>query len=338
MDQLLSRGAIPGVEPEPEIKQLGRYVQLGILGSGTYGLVIRARDTSDPDAHDVAIKLLPRGGFVKEYRRYVMREVMHHGGLKHPFIIDLKEVFLTPEYLAIVMEYAQGGNLHRFLRERCLHNRLTEDQARWIFQQMIVGLDFCHRMGVANRDLKLENLLLDQDQASGNPLLKICDFGYSKHDLSSTANTRLGTPVYMAPEVIFINSKYDAKKADVWSCGIILYAMVYGYYPFNPADPKLPKKMMEGQISYPPGVPVTLECKDMVQGMLNPNPEKRVGLDDIFQHAWFLKDLPPGALGMNDWYMDNADSLQDRLELVQTIVETASAAGNEGEPMLQCFF
>ena len=149
----------------------------------------------------------------------MMREVMHHGGLKHPFIVDLKEVFLTPEYLAIVMEYAQGGNvssggrgggggsarmrwcacqcamvcvrcvlacvwvcvvwygsiacslfvwwwgslhgwvpdsqapapppppqLHRFLRERCLHNRLTEDQARWIFQQMIVGLDFCHRM------------------------------------------------------------------------------------------------------------------------------------------------------------------------------------------------
>ncbi|KAL4448213.1 hypothetical protein ABPG75_005432 [Micractinium tetrahymenae] len=253
MDKLLHRGTIPGVEHEPDIKQLGRYVQLGILGSGTYGLVIRARDTSDPDARDVAIKLLPRGGFVKEYRRYVMREVMHHGGLKHPFIIDLKacgaEVFLTPEYLAIVMEYAQGGNLHRFLRERCLHNRLTEDQARWIFQQMIVGLDFCHRMGVANRDLKLENLLLDQDQASGNPMLKICDFGYSKHDLSSTANTRLGTPVYMAPE-----------------------------------------------------------------------------------------DLPPGALGMNDWYMDNADSLQDRLELVQTIVETASAAGHEGEPMLQCFF
>jgi serine/threonine protein kinase len=129
---------------------------------------------------------------VKEYRRYVMREIMHHGGLKHPFIVDLKEVFLTPDYLAIVMEYAQGGNvsgpagggckpplrvqragrlgiscwersasqpaphrlapppshvqLHRFLRERCLHNRLTEDQARWIFQQMVVGLDFCHRM------------------------------------------------------------------------------------------------------------------------------------------------------------------------------------------------
>ena len=131
------------------------HIQLGILGSGTYGLVIRARDTSDPDAQDVAIKLLPRGGFVsaaaarthartaalpalchptcpaspahthcpapapapaprtqvKEYRRYVMREVMHHGGLKHPFIIDLKEVFLTPEYLAIVMEFAQGGNV-----------------------------------------------------------------------------------------------------------------------------------------------------------------------------------------------------------------------------------
>lgn len=119
--------------------------------------------------------------------------------------------------------------------------------------------------------------------------------------------------------------------------------MVYGYYPFNPADPKLPKKMMEGQITYPPGVPVSPECKDLIQGragesqtthpprrsscppthpaasptrpavlptrsptrlragMLHPNPERRAALDDIFQHTWFLKDLPPGALSMNDW-------------------------------------
>ncbi|KAL4857616.1 Serine/threonine-protein kinase 8 [Chlorella vulgaris] len=327
----------------PEIADLGRYAQVGVLGSGAYGFVIRAKDTRDPEAPHVAIKLLPRGGFVslrrvREYRRYVMREIMHHGGLKHPNIIDLREVFLTPQYLAIVMEYAQGGNLHRFLRERCPHNRLTEDQARWLFQQLIVGLDHCHRMGVANRDLKLENLLLDQDRCSGNPLLKVCDFGYSKHDLSSTANTRLGTPMYMAPEVIFVDSKYDAKKADVWSCGVILYALVVGYYPFNPADTKLPTKMMEGQVQYPEGVTVSPECRELIRGMLNPNPSRRARLSDIFSHSWFQKDLPAKALSMNDWYLDSADSLQERLELVQMIVETASAPGHVGEPLLQCFF
>jgi serine/threonine protein kinase len=70
----------------------------------------------------------------------------------------------------------------------------------------------------------------------------------------------------MAPEVIFVSSKYDAKKADVWSCGIILYAMILGHYPFNPADPKLPKKMMEGAVSFPPGIPVSPECRDIIQG------------------------------------------------------------------------
>lgn len=72
--------------------------------------------------------------------------------------------------------------------------------------------------------------------------------------------------------------------------------------------------------------------------MLRPRPDERVGLDDICRHPWFLKDLPPGALAMNDWYMEHADSLQDRLELVQAIVEAAAAAGHPGEPPLQCCF
>lgn len=105
---------------------------------------------------------------------------------------------------------------------------------------------------MANRDLKLENLLLDRDGKDGSrPLLKICDFGYSKHELNSSAKTGVGTPVYMAPEVILGDNKYDAKKADIWSCGVILYAMLFGTYPFDAKEPRFARKIVAAQYSLP---------------------------------------------------------------------------------------
>jgi serine/threonine-protein kinase SRK2 len=287
-------------------------------------VVIRAQDIISPEKKHVAIKLLPRGSVIKLYKDYVVREIAHHSVLRHPFIIELKEVFVTPDYLAIVMDFAQGGNLHKFLRDRCENNRLGEDQARWLFQQLTLGLDFCHRNGVANRDLKLENLLLDMEPTSSNPLLRICDFGYSKHDASSFADTRLGTPAYMAPEVIFLKGEYSAKQADVWSLGVILYAMVCGHYPFNPQDPELPKRLSEGKVIYPKNVELTDECRDIIGGMLRPDVNVRLTLSQVLEHPWFVTDLPDGALTMNDWYLEHAPSKESREDAVMQLVELAA--------------
>lgn len=143
----------------------------------------------------------------------------------------VEQVFLTPTHLALVMEYAEGGNMLHCIQKQP-NGRLTEDKSRWVFQQLIIGLDFCHRMvswtvasvfclhiftdvpfeqshnkecllqGVANRDLKLENLLLDRPWQDGlRPLVKICDFGYSKSELSSPARTSVGK---LLPKIVVL--------------------------------------------------------------------------------------------------------------------------------------
>jgi hypothetical protein len=113
--------------------------------------------------------------------------------------------------------------LHHVQRQKAL----PEHQARWLFQQLILALDYCHRIGVSNRDIKLDNILLDKS-CRGRPdwpILKICDWGYARSGATSEASSKVGTLSYMAPEVLQNNS-YSTKRADIWSCGVVLYAML----------------------------------------------------------------------------------------------------------------
>lgn len=104
---------------------------------------------------------------------------------------QFKEVFLTSEYICIAMEYATGGSLFHYVQKQ---GRLKEAVARWFFQQLVIGCDYCHKRGVANRDIKLENTLLQVVKGLPLPLLKICDFGYSKADFKSAAKSKVGAP------------------------------------------------------------------------------------------------------------------------------------------------
>ena len=174
-----------------------------------------------------AVKFLDRG---EKVSKYVEREILNHRRLVHPHIIRFKEVILTDVYICIVMEYAEGGDMFDYVLKR---GGLREHEARWFFQQLIVATDYIHQMGMANRDIKLENTLLD---VSPKPLIKLCDFGYSKHEkLQSAPGSRVGTPAYLAPEVISTlkGDTYDGKIADIWSCGVMLYVMLTGSYPFE---------------------------------------------------------------------------------------------------------
>ncbi|KAK4410279.1 Serine/threonine-protein kinase SAPK7 [Sesamum angolense] len=176
------------------------------------------------------MKYIERGHKIDEN---VAREIINHRSLRHPNIIRFKEVVLTPTHLAIVMEYAAGGELFDRI---CTAGRFSENEARYFFQQLISGVSYCHSMQICHRDLKLENTLLDGSPA---PRLKICDFGYSKSSvLHSRPKSTVGTPAYIAPEVLS-RREYDGKLADVWSCGVTLYVMLVGAYPFeDPDDPK----------------------------------------------------------------------------------------------------
>ncbi|KAK2372375.1 serine/threonine-protein kinase SAPK3 [Trifolium repens] len=258
------------------------------LGSGNYGVTKLAKNTKTGEL--VAIKYIPRGHKIDEN---VEREIVNHRSLSHPHIIKFKEVFVTPTHLAIVLEYAAGGELFTRLRSA---GRFSEIEARYFFQQVISGVYYLHSMQICHRDLKLENTLLDGSPA---PRLKICDFGFSKSALlHSQPKSMVGTLIYNAPEVL-ARREYDEKIADVWSCGVILYVMLVGKYPFDVDDrndpkysTKVMKKITNVQYSIPEYVHISAECRQLLSSIFVANPAKRITISAIKQHPWFLKHLP----------------------------------------------
>ncbi|KAK3144749.1 hypothetical protein QOZ80_4AG0317330 [Eleusine coracana subsp. coracana] len=247
---------------------MDKYELLKDIGAGNFGVarLMRHKETKEL----VAMKYIPRGQKIDEN---VAREIINHRSLRHPNIIRFKEVLVTPTHLAIVMEYAAGGELFDRI---CNAGRFSEDEARYFFQQLICGVSYCHFMQICHRDLKLENTLLDGSPA---PRLKICDFGYSKSSLlHSKPKSTVGTPAYIAPEVLS-RREYDGKTADVWSCGVTLYVMLVGAYPFeDPDDPKNFRKtigrIMSIQYKIPEYVHVSQDCKDMLAKIFVANPAK----------------------------------------------------------------
>ncbi|KQJ82657.1 serine/threonine-protein kinase SAPK7 [Brachypodium distachyon] len=263
-----------------------RYELLKDIGAGNFGVARLMRNKETKEL--VAMKYIPRGLKIDEN---VAREIINHRSLRHPNIIRFKEVVVTPTHLAIVMEYAAGGELFDRI---CNAGRFSEDEARYFFQQLICGVSYCHFMQICHRDLKLENTLLDGSPA---PRLKICDFGYSKSSLlHSKPKSTVGTPAYIAPEVLS-RREYDGKTADVWSCGVTLYVMLVGGYPFeDPDDPKNFRKtigrIMSIQYKIPEYVHVSQDCKQLLARIFVANPAKRITMREIRSHPWFLKNLP----------------------------------------------
>ncbi|KAH0921245.1 hypothetical protein HID58_021263 [Brassica napus] len=170
----------------------------------------------------------------------------------------------------------------------------SKELARYFFQQLISGVSYCHAMQICHRDLKLENTLLDGSPA---PRLKICDFGYSKSSLlHSRPKSTVGTPAYIAPEVLS-RREYDGKMADVWSCGVTLYVMLVGAYPFeDQEDPKnfrkTIQKIMAVQYKIPDYVHISQDCKHLLSRIFVANSVKRITIAEIKKHPWFTKNLP----------------------------------------------
>ncbi|KAK4356267.1 hypothetical protein RND71_025238 [Anisodus tanguticus] len=263
-----------------------RYEILKDIGSGNFGVAKLVKDKWTSELY--AVKYIARG---KKIDEHVQREIMNHRSLRHPNIVRFKEVFLTPSHLAIVMEYAAGGELFERI---CNAGRFSEDEAQFFFQQLISGVSYCHSMQICHRDLKLENSLLD---GCSTPRLKICDFGYSKSSvLHSQPKSIVGTPAYIAPEVLS-RKEYDGKLADVWSCGVTLYVMLVGAYPFeDPSDPRNFRKtltrILSVQYSIPYYVRISKECKHLLSQIFVADPEKRITIEEIKKHPWFMKNLP----------------------------------------------
>ncbi|XP_043699068.1 CBL-interacting protein kinase 5-like [Telopea speciosissima] len=258
-----------------------RYELGRLLGQGTFAKVYHARNLRT--GQSVAIKVtdkekILRVGLIDQIKREisVMRLV------RHPNVVQLYEVMASKTKIYFAMEYVKGGELFN----KVAKGRLKEDTARKYFQQLIGAVDFCHSRGVYHRDLKPENLLLDEN---GN--LKISDFGLSalcescRND--GLLHTTCGTPAYVAPEVI--NKKgYDGAKADIWSCGVILFVLLAGYLPFQDANlMEMYRKISRGEFKCPNWF--SPEVRKLLSRILDPNPNTRLIISKIMENPWFKK-------------------------------------------------
>ena len=213
----------------------------------------------------------------------VKREIWILQRLNHPHISRLYEVIETPTDIFLIMEYVSGGELFDYIVSR---GRLHEDEARLFFQQLVSAIAYCHCHRVVHRDLKPENLLL----AEGSNL-KVADFGLSNFMLDGEfLRTSCGSPNYAAPEVISGNL-YAGPEVDVWSCGVILYALLCGSLPFDDESiPRLFKKIKGGVYTLPSHL--SAMSRDLIPRMLVVDPMKRISIQDIRSHPWFTVRLP----------------------------------------------
>ncbi|NXI32043.1 NUAK2 kinase, partial [Sterrhoptilus dennistouni] len=207
---------------------------------------------------------------------HIRREIEIMSSLNHPHIIAVHEVFENSSKIVIVMEYASRGDLYDYISER---QRLSEQEARHFFRQVVSAVYYCHKNGIVHRDLKLENILLD---SNGN--IKIADFGLSNvFQQDKLLQTYCGSPLYASPEII--NGRpYRGPEVDSWSLGVLLYILVHGTMPFDGHDYKtLVKQITSGDYRAPTKLS---DACGLIRWMLMVNPERRATIEDIATHWW----------------------------------------------------
>ena len=251
--------------------KFGRVIGRGAFGKVNIGLNILT-------GRIVAIKSFNKQNLLNEKaKKKILYETNLMRGLYHPSVTKILETFETDKYMLIIMEYISGGNLQNFVKKR---RKLCEKTAKILYRQIIQGIKYIHSKGIVHRDIKLENILLDL-----NNIVKICDFGVGKlTQKGQKLMDQCGTPVYMAPEIIK-GDGYEGFPVDVWSSGVALYIMLSGNIPFNrdkthdlqSAIMNLPYKKIDD---------ISDNANDLLQNILEKNPNKRLTPDEILEHPW----------------------------------------------------
>lgn len=288
------------------------------LGKGQTGLV--KLGVHCITGQKVAIKIINRSKLSESVLQKVEREIAIMKLIEHPHVLGLYDVYENKKFLYLVLEHVSGGELFDYLVSK---GRLSIKEARKFFRQIISALDFCHCHSICHRDLKPENLLLDD---KGN--IKVADFGMASLQLeNSLLETSCGSPHYASPEVVR-GEKYDGRRADVWSCGVILYALLVGALPFDDDNLRhLLEKVKRGVFHIPHFVPA--ECQSLLRAMIEVDAEKRITLTEVIRHPWVVggsssslrgHNFPLSTLSLGNDHL-NTSELESELPMKQ-IVQT----------------
>jgi serine/threonine protein kinase len=286
------------------------------LGHGSYGVVKLVKEKNGDPNKFFAMKIMNKIK-LKEFATVenLKREINIQKILSHPRIIRLYHYFEDKENVYLVMEYAEEGNLFRYLKNK---KTLKEEEAFIYFYETCLGLEYLHKKNVIHRDLKPENLLLDK---TGN--IKLCDFGWSIAD-GGDRKTMCGTPEYMAPEIVQ-KKPYDY-KVDIWAIGILLYEMLHGYAPFKARSyDETFDKIAKEDILYNPMI--SKEAIELIGTILQKDPKLRPDFDAIFSHPWLTKHEPRFNLNLQQmrYVSRNDNRRKSAVPLNQKTVQDAGS-------------
>lgn len=261
----------------PDLRTVGNYTLGRLIGKGSFGKVYLATHKLT-NGSKVVLKSANKDD------SNLAREIHHHRQFVHPHIARLYEVIVTESLVWLVLEYCPGDELYNHLLNT---GAMEAEKVQKIFTQLVGAVSYVHQKSCVHRDLKLENILLDK-----NENVKLVDFGFTREyeGRMSYLQTWCGTLCYSAPEMIK-GEKYAGEKVDVWSLGIILYALLCGELPFDEDDEAATKqRILKEDPKYPETLPP--QARELIGSLLSKRPILRPGLSEILQHPWLISHAP----------------------------------------------
>ncbi|KAJ8908547.1 hypothetical protein NDN08_005253 [Rhodosorus marinus] len=291
--------------------EIGPYIFGKTLGTGATGKVKLAKNIQTGEL--AAIKIVRKEHLVRKpsLKKKLQREITVMKLCSHPNVLRLLDVFEIDTHLFLVLEFVDGCELFQYLVR---HGPLSSEQALKFFRQLIAGVEYCHKRLICHRDLKPENLLLDR-----NLNLRVADFGMTNLNIpGSLLETSCGSPHYAAPEVVS-GDLYNGLEADIWSCGVILYAMVAGRLPFDDDNiQRLLLKVQRGVFHFP--TDMDPDIKALIKGMMMVDPKMRLTIPEIKQNPWY-NSIPDDNPFVDDFVAPEEPILDPNPAVLQGLVD-----------------
>lgn len=288
--------------------QLENFILGCEIGKGAYAIVRSGKNTENN--MKVAVKIYDKGKLNTDSKlKNAEREIRILGKMNHPNIVKLFKTIENKNSLNLVMEFVSGSSLLVYLKSK-QDRKVCEGEARKIFKQILLALEYCHRLNITHRDIKLENILIDHNQN-----IKLIDFGFSTC-FSNEKKFRLfcGTPSYMSPEIV-LKQESHGPPSDIWAAGIVLYVLTTGTFPFKANHSnELYLKIQKGNYFIPSTLSTDLH--QLITSMLTLDPQKRPTASEAQNFQWFkektmkktqsisekIKEIPQITVNLNNTF------------------------------------